>query len=278
MALDFYQANKVTPRQNTGIQQGKTGYLTNDQLLDPSLGFGSTYQAAARQAGTNALQGAMSQANPEDLAAQKGLRDYYTQSLQGLGRLGDLRGTALDTQMQTGLGNLLQQYKNQNAGTGRIGSSQYGRGQGDITQRIASEYSKGLADLSGQQLQNAGQIGQGLGSIYGQDLQERAFQQQQAQNYANYLAQQQGIDANRDQGLAQLKQQQDAANQAFWGNVIQAGATIGGAAIAGPAGGMIGSQLAGGMTGGGSGVSGQTSGGGSTAYKYPTVGQSYGYY
>jgi hypothetical protein len=282
MALNFYGSTPSTPasrQPGSTMTGGKVAQLTTSQLNDPQWGFGTSFQGAARQAGTEALQGSMSGQDPANAAAQAQMRDYYTGALGGLGKLGDLRGSNLDTQMQGGLSNLLQNYKSQAAGTGRIGSSQYGRGQGDIASRIAGEYTKGLSDLSGQQLQNAGMIGGGLNQINASDLAERGFQNKQANDYANYLSQQQGIDAGRESGLAQIKQQQDAANNAFWGQVVQAGAMVGGTMLAGPAGGMAAGQLAGGMSGGGggSGMSGQTSSGGSTGYQYPTVGQSYGY-
>lgn len=222
MALDFYNtAKKQAPRAPSERSSGQMiGGLTTGQINDPQWGFGTSFQANARQGGIMALKDSMSGQNADDAAGQGELRDYYRQSIGGLGKLGDMRGTALDTSMQQGLSNLLQQYKNTNAGTGRIGSSQYGRGQGDITQRVASEYTKGLADLSGQQLQNAGQIGQGLQSIYSQDLQERAFQNKQANDLANYYTGQQSLDLGRDQGIADLKQKQAAADQAFWGSIF----------------------------------------------------------
>lgn len=237
MALDFYGATKKpqAPIKASDTSKGQmVGYLTTGQLNDPQWGFGTSFQAAAKQGGIQALKDSFSDQNADDAAAQGQLRDYYTQSLGGLGKLGDMRGTALDTQMQTGLGNLLQQYKNTNAGTGRIGTSQYGRGQGDITQRLASEYTKGLADLSGQQLQNAGMIGQGLGSINQQGLQERAFQNKQANDLAGYYAQQQNMDLGRDSGINALKQQEAAANQAFWGSIIGAAGQAGGAMLGKP--------------------------------------------
>ncbi len=239
MALNFYGSTQkqapIKPAERSSGQM--VGGLTTGQLNDPQWGFGTSFQANARQAGIMALKDSMSGQNEGDAAAQGEMRDYYRDSLGGLGKLGDLRGSALDTSMQRGLGNLLQQYKNTNAGTGRIGSSQYGRGQGDIVGRVASEYTKGLADLSGQQLQNAGQIGQGLGAISQQGLQERAFQNKQANDLANLYAQQQALDSGRDQGINALKAQQDQANQQFWASIISSGATAIGAASKGAQGG-----------------------------------------
>jgi hypothetical protein len=219
---------------NEQMKKKGLGNLDSTQLLNPQLGQGETFRANARQEGFNTLKGAYSEANPADMEAAGGLRDYYKQATGQLGQLGNLRGTALDTQMQGGLRNLLQQYKNVNAGTGRIGSAQYGRGQGDITARIASEYAKGMSDLSGQQLQNAGQIGAGLGDIYRQDLAERSFQNQQAGGLADWLSQQSSGDLSRDQGLAEIAAQKRANDP--WNQALNLGGSALGMYLGGLAG------------------------------------------
>lgn len=239
MAINYYQNPTQQPRQaSQSLTNKNVGSLDTTQILNPQFGSGYTFQQNAKKAGLDALKDSFSGQNPGDAAAQGQMRDYYQGALGDLGRLGDMRGTQLDTQMQRGLGNLLQQYKNSNAGTGRIGSSQYGRGQGDITARIAEEYTKGLSDLSAQQLSNAGQIGAGLAGIAGQDMQERAFQNQQASSLADWLAQQQSMDMGRDRGLAEMAAQDKASKQQLWGQAISG--------LMGAAGSMYGAGMLGG--------------------------------
>lgn len=244
MALTFY--NQGQPRTTAAnganynpasstVQQpraptsgyGKFGGLTTDQLRDPETGFGVTFQANAKKAGIEGLKGAQTTENPDDAAAQGELRDYYRQSLGGLGQLGDRRGTAYDTSAQRGLNNMLQQYQRSNAGTGRLGMPQGNRAQSDITQKLAEEYTKGVNDLQGQTLGQAGQIQNGLNGVYNQDLQERNFQNQQAAKLSDYILQQQQLDQSRDIGMEAANQARSAQNSSMWGDTLGTLAKIG---------------------------------------------------
>lgn len=264
MGLRFYQPGvpqgaktaKSTQqvRGANGLGDMKVGNLTTSQLLDPALGFGPTFQASARQGGIEALKNAVSTARPEDVEAQGAMRDYYREGLDQLGTMGDRRGTAFDTQMQRGLSNMLGQYKRSRAGSGAISSPQYDRGTGDIVSRLSEEYTKGVNDLSGQQLREAQAIGQGLQGVAGQDMQERQFQQQQAQGIANWLSGQMNTDSQREQFLAGQQGQDDN----WLGSLLPAIGTIGGAIAGGPMGAAIGGAAGGGiggMFGGGGGYS-----------------------
>lgn len=258
------QAKPIAGRQwGNGVGQKASddsiGQLYKGQILDDMWNTGQTGSAARQLGQVEALKGAMSQANPADIAAQTQMRDYYTNALGGLGNLGDMRGTALDTQMQRGMGNLLQTYKNQHAGSGLGNSSQFGRGQGDIASRMSEEYTKGLNDLSGQQLQNAGMIQNGLGNLLNQDVNERNLQFNQAQGYSNLLGSQIGQDQAR-QGQLAGNQKSDWLSDAA--PLIGAGAGLAisggnpmGAMAGGQIGGMLGGQKGGGQSGGQTGAS-----------------------
>lgn len=216
------------PLYNRASAPGSThrvGNLTTDQLLDPSLGFGITFQASANKGAVEALKDSMSTENPADAAARDSLRNYYMGALGDLGNKQDMRMNALDSQSQRGLTNLLGNLKKENAGTGLINSRQYAGAQGDIIQRLASEYTKGVQDINNQGLQDANAISGGLGTIYNQDLQNRNTQFGQGQSLANLLLTMSGNAGARDQFLAQQQMQQDKNNQDFWGDIIKSLAT-----------------------------------------------------
>lgn len=270
MALNFYNQNTAAngakkpaapvqqARQNQGGQDlWSYGHLNTSQLEDPELGFGPTFQAASRRAGIEGLRKAQTFQNADDAAAQGELRDFYRQSLGGLGEMGDRRGTAFDTQAQRGAQNLLGQYQRSRAGTGRIG----GRGEADIIQRLTEEYTKGVNDLGGQQLRDAGAIQGGLQGVVDTDMRERNFMQQQAKAQADFITQQQNLDNGREANLAASR----GAEGNWMSSVLPAVGTIAGAAIpgAGPMGAMIGGQIgsaAGGAMGGGGGGAGSNPG------------------
>lgn len=233
------QGKKSQPRasQNTG----RVGYLTTSQLSDPQWGFGTSFQAAAKQGSVEALQNAMSSANADDYAGMDETRDYLRNYLQNIPTM-ERRGMSnFDTQSQRGLSNLLAQHRAANAGTGNIGSRQYAGDQGNITSRAVYDYMQGLQAVQRQSLNDALAVEKGLGSLQNRDLQERSFQQQQAQALSDLLMKQMGYDMSREESL--FAQRGPESN--WVGDIMPAVGMAGGAIIGGPAGAAMGGSIGG---------------------------------
>lgn len=257
MALNYYTegnpaAQSARPKQKartTDLGRLQMGNLSIGQLGE-GYGTGVDFQVNARQGGIQALKDHFSSQNEEDAAAQGEIRDYYRNALSGLGQMGDRRGTAFDTNMQRGAQNLLGQFRRSQAGTGRTG----GRQEADILQRLSEEYTKGINDLSGQQLREAGAIQGGLQGVVDTDMRERAFQNQQAKTLADYYAQQQQLDLGREEQLASQRGGEDNWMAAVLPAVgMGVGAAFGnpmaGAAIGSAAGGAMGGTAQSGQAG-----------------------------
>lgn len=228
----------------------KVGNLTTEQLLDPSLGFGATFQASANQARVEALKNGMSQANPEDYAGMDELRDYYRGQLADLPGQTNGRISSYDTQSQRGLANLLSQYKAANPNG--VGTRQYAGAQGDITSRATQDYLNGLLNAKSAAIGQANQIQNGLTGVQNQNFNERNFQYNQAKGLSDLYTNMINQDQAREGQLAQQAPKDD-----WMSSVLPAVGTIAGAAIGGPAGAMIGGSIGGavgGATGGGSGA------------------------
>jgi hypothetical protein len=245
MAVNWYNPNQkrtnytAVPGAGNPNAARKVGNLTTEQLLDPSLGFGVTFQASANQGRVEALKNAMSQANPEDYQGMDELRDYYR------GKLGDLpttennRVTSFDTQSQRGLSNILAQNKAAQAGTGSLGTRQFAGAQGDIVSRLTNDYMQGLANEKARSLQDAQAIQGGLSGVQNQDLQERQFQYNQGKGLSDLYTTMINQDQNRE---GQVAKPEDSG---WISDVLPAVGTIAGAAIGGPAGAMIGGSIGG---------------------------------
>ncbi len=229
------QGRGITPGQN--MNTGQVGYLSSSQLSDPQWGFGPSFQAAAKQGSVEALQRAQSSANPEDYAAMDESRDWFRNRLADLPTMEKRGMSTFDTQSQRGLQNLLAQHRSANAGTGNLGSRQYAGAQGNITSRAITDYMQGLQNVQRGSLQDAIAINSGLGNIQGRDLQERGFQNQQAQALSDLLMQQAGIDLQRE-GMLPQKQESN-----WVADIMPAVGMGAGAIIGGPAGAAIGGQL-----------------------------------
>jgi hypothetical protein len=249
MAVNWAQPNKkiVGRNWNAGDAINSGDYGSNATDMD--------FVLPTRNKQTAILQRAQSSANPDDIAAMDSVRGALDTQMANMNYGGDLRGSALDTQTQRGLKNLLSQYKAQNAGSGRIGSSQYGRGQGDVAARVAEEYTKGVNDLAGNQIDRIGKIQAGYNGLYGQDLQERSFQNNQAKSLVDLLETQMGNDQAREGKLLANKPPETnwlaSAMPIIGAGVGTLVAPGVGTSIGASLGGQVGSQMQGGQGGGG---------------------------
>lgn len=178
---------------------GDFGYLSHmNQIGGTQWGTGASFQGAARVAGLNALKSAMSNANPEDYAGMDEMRNYYRGELANLPSQQNAGRSALDSQMQYGLKNMLSQYKGANAGRGTLGSRQYAGAQGDIVSRANQDYISGLIKARSDALDQAGKINTGLGDLQGRNLDERQFQMSQGQSLADLIAKYLAMDMGRE--------------------------------------------------------------------------------
>lgn len=260
MALDWYNGTRTNIRNNSSATGGGLGqHNSTDFLLDPAWGVGgTTVQGTLSKGAVDALKGGMSTANPDDIAAQDALRDYWTTQLGQVGANSRNQMSQFDTQSQRGLASLLQQQKNSQAGTGLIGSRQASNAAGDITQRLASQYMQGVTANRQQELNNASSIQNALQNIYSNDLNERNFQLNQGKTLADQY--------NRMWDQQQGRESSLSASRGSEGNWVSDVAplvgTVGGAILGGPAGAMIGGSI-GSALGGAVGGSGGGGGGGS---------------
>lgn len=256
MALDWYNGSRTTQKQNKEAQnKGIADFQDTKFIQDPAWGTGgTTFQGILSRGAVDALKGATSSANPNDIAAMDAMRDYWTTALGDVSANSRNQMNQFDTQSQRGLANLLAQHRNASAGTGTMGSRQYAGAQGDITSRVAGDYMRGVMANRQQELGNAAGIQQGLAGIFGQDLMERNFQLQQGKT----LADQYNRMWDQQQGRAQhLDGMQDDSN--WIADVAPLLGTGLGFAFGGPMGAMAGSALGGGLSqamGGGGGGGG----------------------
>jgi hypothetical protein len=250
------------------LGQRKVGYLDTEMLGSDQWGTGASFQGAARPAMIDALKGSFSNANPEDYAGMDEARNLFRQQLADVPTLENMGASTLDTRMQRGLSNLLSQHKSANAGSGRLGSRQFAGEAGDITSRLASEYSQGLINNRNAGVQQGLAINSGLANLQGRDLAERTFQNQQAQSLSGLLERMSGRDQQRESGLHQEQLAKEAADKAMWGQIISAGMMAGGAALGGPGGAMAGKTAGDAAFGGGANPSTVAGSSGYGGYQY----------
>lgn len=245
-AVQSYSAPGSTPAatatpgsSNLGAQ--KVGYLDTQQVGTGQWGTGQSFQGAGRQGILEAMQGAMSKANPADYANMDSLRSYYASQLADLPGQTGKNVSSFDTSSQRGLSNLLGQYRNSQAGTGNMGSRQYAGAQGDIYSKAATDYNTGLINARNQALNQAGTIQKGMSGVQNQDLQERQFQVSQAQSLSDQIYKLMGLDQgyqSMQEGIRQYNQQME------WAKIQK---------LTNPGGLMAGSSGVGASGGGGSG-------------------------
>lgn len=203
------------------------GRINVQGLEDPAWGTGITFATNAKMEAINAAKRGMSTANPEDYQGMDELRNYYRNYLSDLpGQTAD-KISSFDTQSQRGLSNLLSQYKNSNAGTGRIGSRQYGGAQGDIMSRAASDYTTGLINARSAAIDQANKVGAGLSGVQNQDMQERQFQADQSNRFSDMLTRMMAI----EQGLPDVGADRAAKDKENTRQMITSGATLAGLAL-----------------------------------------------
>jgi hypothetical protein len=232
----------VNPATNGAYNAGRQGfgYLDNGQVGTEQWGRGESFQGAGRQAVIGALQGGITDSNPLDTAGTDEARQYLRDQLGGLGDLQSGQNSALDTTMQRGLRNMLSQQRAGAAGTGSLGSRQFGGQSGDITAKMGSDYMNGLIQNRADSINRGLSISQGLQGIQQGDLGQRAFQLQEQQALANGYMGLMGMDAGREaqlEGERFSSQQQDKQmlNNDIMG-IVQGGAMLAGGAPPGAAG------------------------------------------
>lgn len=246
-----------------GLNQQRLGNIDFQQAGTGQWGTGESFQGAGRTAILEAITKGMSSANPEDYAGMDELRNYYRNQLADLpGQTAD-RISSYDTQSQRGIKNLMSQYTNANAGTGRIGSRQFAGAQGDILSKAIGDYNTGLLNARDRALTQAGQISGGLGDVQSRNMAERQFQADSSQRLSDMIYKLMALDSGRPDVGAQ-RAAEDRANT---NKMIQTGATIGGMALFGPAGGAGAGAIS------GAALPTSTSGAGNSGYYNGTVGR-----
>lgn len=221
-------ANGVPYSLPTGPNPNKVGYLDTEQLGSGQFGTGGSFQGAGRVGALQALYGTQSTANPADMNNLDSLRSYYSNALNDLpGQTADKVST-FDTQAQRGLKNMLSQYSNSQAGTGRLGSRQFSGAQGDITSKANSDYMTGLLNARSDAITQAGKIGSGMTGVQDENMKERQFQLDQGQRVSDMLYKLMALDKNSPDVNAQ-RAAQDKQNTM---DLIKSGATLGTYAVA----------------------------------------------
>lgn len=228
--------NSPVPGSNfssgTGLNQQKLGNIDFQQAGTGQWGTGASFQGAGRTGILEAATKGMSGANPEDYAGMDELRSYYRN------QLGDLPGqtankiSSFDTQSQRGMKNLMNQYTNSQAGTGRIGSRQYSGAQGDIYSKGITDYMGGLSNARTNALTQAGQISSGLKGVQDQNMNERQFQMAQSQSLQDAIYRLMALDKNSPDVNAE-RAKEDRQNTL---DLIKSGASVAGMAASGSGG------------------------------------------
>lgn len=209
----------------TGPNKYKVGNLDVEQLGGVH-GTGLDFQQAGKVGSIRALADTQSSANPEDYAAMDEMRNYYRNYLADLpGQTAD-KVSSFDTQSQRGLKNLMTQYANSQAGTGRLGSRQYAGAQGDIYSKAASDYTTGLINARSEAIDQANKVQSGLSGVQNQNMLEREFQAKQGERMSDMIYRLMALDA----GQADAGAQRAAESKANTMGLLQTGATIGGLA------------------------------------------------
>lgn len=215
-----------------GLNQQKLGNIDFQQAGTGQWGTGESFQGAGRTAILEEMAKGMSGANPEDYGGMDELRSYYRNQLADLpGQTAD-KISSFDTQSQRGMKNLMSQYTNSQAGTGRIGSRQYSGAQGDIYSRGITDYMNGLSNARTSALDQAGKISGGLGDVQSRNMSERQFQADSSQRMSDMIYRLMQMDRGTvDQNAERAKE--DRANTI---DMIKTGASVAGAVAAGSGG------------------------------------------
>lgn len=233
--MDFYNPMVARPNssaaapaapatQPAGVpNRYKLGYLDTEQLGQGQWGTGESFQGAGRVGALNALYDTQSQANPGDLQNLDALRSYYASALNDLPGNTANQISTFDTQAQRGLKNLLSQYANSQAGTGRMGSRQYAGAQGDIASRAASDYYTGLINARSNAIDQANKIQSGMTGVEDTNLAERKFQADQGQRVSDLIYKLMAM----DKGSPDIGAQRAAQDKANTMDLIKTGATLG---------------------------------------------------
>lgn len=172
--------------QNTAGQSDLSAYRSIQG--NPNASTGMDFITQSRKQGLGALINAQSTANSEDYAGMDEMRNYYRNQLADLPGQNAASVSSTDSAAQYGLKNLLKQHQNMNAGRGTMGSRQYAGAQGDITSRAGQDYVNALIQTKAAGIDQANKIESGMGNLQTRDLQERQFQQSQAESIANLIA------------------------------------------------------------------------------------------
>ena len=164
----------------------------------PNASTGMDFIAQSRKQGLGALIGAQSTADAADYDNMDAMRNFYRSEAEGLAGNNARGMSSVDSEAQYGLKNLLRQHQSANAGRGTLGSRQYAGAQGDIVSRSGQDYIKSLIATKAAGLDNANKINSGMGDIQARDLNERQFQQSQAESIANLIAKYMEMDYGRE--------------------------------------------------------------------------------
>lgn len=211
-----------------GLNQQRLGNIDFQQAGTGQWGTGASFQGAGRQGILEEMTKGMSAANPEDYAGMDELRNYYRNQLSDLpGQTAD-KISSYDTQSQRGMKNLMSQYTNSQAGTGRIGSRQYAGAQGDILSKAMSDYNAGLLNARTNAIGQANQIQSGLSGVQNQNMNERQFQADSSQRMSDMIYKLMSL----DKGTPDVGAQRAAEDKARTQQMITSGATLAGMAIA----------------------------------------------
>jgi hypothetical protein len=195
------------------------------QIQATDVGF----QLPTREAARMAIQGSMSNQNPEDAAANDAIRSAFGERLQALQGNQAQQKSQMESDLAQGFQNQAAELRRQSGGTGTYGSSTYGSQVGDLAGQYQNARAKALIDLQNNGLSQLQGVQQGLGDVYGQNLGERQFQLGQGQALANLLTTQVGQDQARESGLMQKDLAEQAQRNALIESIMGTAGQAGGA-------------------------------------------------
>lgn len=218
------------------IFQSKVGVLEPEQYSDANLGTGITAATNANAGGIMALQKAASGPNQLDVNSQNAMRQVLMQRLGSLEGGTNAQKGELDTQLQRGAQNQADVLRRSMAGGGAYGSGNFSRAIGDIGGHTANARAQGLLGIENNTNAQLGQIGAGLQSVGQQGLQQGAFQNQQANQYAQLLQQIANQQLGRDTSIAGNELAKQKMTMDMWGQIIGGATGIGAAAAGKPPG------------------------------------------
>ncbi len=228
--MNYYQAmpGGAPPSPVPGVgspnMSPNFGNLSDQQLSDPSNS--ADVEGAGRMATMNAIKGGMSTANPYDYAGQDQMRSYLTDYLAKLPQQSQDANSQLDSSSQRGLSNALSQNVNSRAGSGTLGSRQNQAVQSGISANAGQNYMNGLIKNRSDELAKANQVGSGLSSVMGNNLNEREFQANMGKSLAGNINTLTAADAQRQHQLEMMAFDKNAANENTATSAAQTAAMI----------------------------------------------------